>query len=512
MLRNNNLQNKFAFLGMLFALPVGALQLYAFPPYNLILIGFRPYLYVFIAAKYLAVSRLVLVSLLLGCGCFFHGMDWIYDLGDWVDPEFRASVDLVNTGVLFFLAIFGFVLPAVFTRVTMKLLTPKYFPFVFTLFFTLFEWIRSTIFTGLPYFQPGYLLIDTPFAPLAQLSGVLLLTLIFYALIAGAASVFMTENKRGSAGLLLICALIAVFAKYAPLLSDDQSVETPFVVRVIQGQETNQEKESLQGAADRITQYLNWSNQTGEYGYPSVVIWPEGSVQPRGGHYRKISEQLGLLESQGTSLLYGSYTEQYQQQFNTLMGGRDLSVLYRKNHLIPFGEYTPDLAIPFLNLSSHLPEVKYNNLHQGVHNQPPVEMDGLRFRAAICFEIMFGDELRHAGEPYDFLVHVSDLSWFAGTPVAEHMLHMARMRALETGKPVLRSANMGISAVIDPQGQVYAMAHRDEAGFIDALVTPQEGVTPYLKYGVTPLIILMLIALVLLLSTRFMRIKLYLFN
>ena len=508
MFRSHKQQNKYVSCAVVFALPVGALQLYAFPPYNLILIGFLPYLYVYIAAKYLTLSRLAIVSLLLGCGCFFHGMYWVYDFGSWVDLEFRNSVALVNTGILFLLALFGFVLPALFTRWSSARVGQQYFPFIFTLCFTLFEWVRSTIFTGLPYFQPGYLLIDTPYAPLAQMSGVLLLTLIFYALIASTASVVLMEKKRGAAGLLGVCLLLGVVAQWVQPLSDDQQqVKASFVVRLIQGQETNQEKESIHGASDRVTQYLDWSTQSGEMGYPTVVIWPEGSVQPGGGHYRKIFEQLELLEAQGTSLLFGSYTELYQQQFNALTGGPDLSVLYRKSHLIPFGEYTPDLPIPFLNLGNHLPEVKYNSLSEGVANQPPAAIAGYRFRTAICFEIMFGDELRQAGEPYDFLVHVSDLSWFEDTPVADHMLHMARMRALETGKPVLRATNMGVSTAIDPQGRVYAQVNRGEEGFIDARVTPQMGVTLYMKYGVTPLLAFMLISLLLIISTRFLRTK-----
>ena len=159
------------------------------------------------------------------------------------------------------------------------------------------------------------------------------------------------------------------------------------------------------------------------------------------------------------------------------------------------------MYIPFLNVGQHLPEMNNSSLTKGPKYQPVSALGDITFRAGICFELIFGDELRITKSDYGVFIHISDLGWFYGTPVAFHMQQMARMRAIEFSKPVLRATNFGISSVIDHQGQVVAQVTSQKEQYFDANVISQKGLTPYVRFGSTPLVWVMFV-LYLVLITR----------
>ena len=201
-----------------------------------------------------------------------------------------------------------------------------------------------------------------------------------------------------------------------------------------------------------------------------------------------------------TGLLAGiiHYDLKQQRFFNTVLGmgvqdaeGKESYYYEHKNryykyHLLPIGEFVPfeDLLrpiAPFFNLPM-------SSFSRGDEVQPNLIAKGLKFAAAICYEIIFPDEVRRNVQPdTDFLLTVSNDAWF-GTSIGpwQHM-EIARMRALELARPLLRDTNTGITIVTEIDGSIIAQIPQFEAGVLRAEVRPAHGQTPYLRFGSWPM-------------------------
>ena len=438
-----------------------------------------------------------MLSFSLGCGIFFKGMIWVYSFSESIDPEFKYSVVIINSIILLLLALFSTTFPAVTSYYFSKYLKRKAPYLIAVLVFTIFEWIRSTLFTGLPYYQPGYVLIDSPFAALAPVGGVLLITFVFFCLIA---CVLIFLSSKGKQRLVPVFALMGIVLVTGVLNFQDWSKDAgSYLVRIVHGSSSNADKEDYLKMHQRLDRYIEYTLASPT---PKLIIWPEGSVNSGQGMYRKIRSKTKALSRAGVTVLFGGYPENYQEKYNALLSAEKLKVEYRKYHLIPFGEYTPDIPIPFLNIGQHLPEIDNSSLTKGPVYQPVSLSGDLTFRTAICFELIFGDEIRITQSDYGLFIHISDLGWFNGTPVAFHMLQMARMRALELSKPVLRATNFGISSAIDHKGNVVKKITDQAEQYFDVEITTQKGLTPYVRFGSTPLVWLMGIYLILLFLSK----------
>ncbi|PWQ92270.1 apolipoprotein N-acyltransferase [Leucothrix pacifica] len=214
---------------------------------------------------------------------------------------------------------------------------------------------------------------------------------------------------------------------------------------------------------------------------PDLVIWPESSIAMelrRVYHYLK--EGAVALEASGTPIMLGGYRNIGGRMFNSFMQASNPDKYYTKRHLIPFGEYTPDW--PFIDLSQFLPEQDMDNLKEGLNQQSLISVAGVKLAVAICYEILFSEELRHDWKEATVLVYISDLSWFKDTWASPQLLQMAQMRAIESGKPLVTSTNHGVTAIIDSHG-VITQRVEGEAGYIDGVIIPKSGSTPYTNYG-----------------------------
>ena len=162
---------------------------------------------------------------------------------------------------------------------------------------------------------------------------------------------------------------------------------------------------------------------------------------------------------------------------------------YDKVHLVPFGEFLPFRSL--LNLLSGMIEIPFSDLSAGRERQDPFlinyEKDGARSTAKlstfICYEAVFGDELRYLGEQSDFLVNVSNDAWFGDSIGPWQHFEITRARAIELQREMVRATNNGITALIDRKGQVKAILPQFEQGVLEVEVMPYGGVTTYSRTG-----------------------------
>jgi apolipoprotein N-acyltransferase len=154
---------------------------------------------------------------------------------------------------------------------------------------------------------------------------------------------------------------------------------------------------------------------------------------------------------------------------------------YRKSHLVPFGEFIP--LRPILGeLVSRL-AIPLQDFSRGTPEQQPLAVAGEQVAINICYEDVFGDEIIRQLPQATLLVNVSNVAWFGRSIAPQQHLQIAQMRALETGRYMLRATNTGMTAVVSPQGLVEAVAPEFQSAVLTRTVAGMRGSTPYVRWG-----------------------------
>jgi len=356
------------------------------------------------------------------------------------------------------------------------------------------EWLRGWLFSGFPWLSLGYGQIDGPlaaWAPVAGVHGVSLLT----ALGAGALSVLVTGPQRARmAGL----GVLAGGALLTALLTGREWT-TPagpaLQVALVQGGISQDRKwlleelETTKGLFRDLT--LNLADA-------DLIIWPEAAIPALAHEEEDFLRSIGeLMKARSQELILGMLTfdfgtGEFRNSLLTIGGNNGI---YYKRHLVPFGEYFP---VPdFIRNVLRLMNLPYTDITPGLDGQRPLLVRGVALAPTICYEDAFGTELRDFLPEAGLLVNVSNDGWF-GDSIAPHQhLQMARFRALESGRFMLRSTNTGITAVIDPLGTVVRQGAQFKAVVVSANVQPRQGATPWVRFGNWPVLavcILLLLA------------------
>ena len=168
---------------------------------------------------------------------------------------------------------------------------------------------------------------------------------------------------------------------------------------------------------------------------------------------------------------------------------------HNKHHLVPFSEVFP---VPgFIRNWLKLQGLPYSSFDRGAAQQEPLEAAGQRIAAGICYEDAYGSTLLPVMPTATMLLNVTNDSWFGHSTARYQHLQISRLRAMETGRPMVRAANDGVSAVIGHRGEIIARAPEYEANVMRASLQPRTGLTPYARIGNWPVVLLALVLSVL---------------
>ena len=181
--------------------------------------------------------------------------------------------------------------------------------------------------------------------------------------------------------------------------------------------------------------------------------------------------------------------------YNAIISLENPGRFYYKVHLVPFGEYLP-LRDWLASALSFLP-VPQSDFSSGDPDQPLLEAAGHPVGASICYEVAFGEELIRTLPEAAFLVNISNDAWFGDSLAPHQHLEMARMRARETERYLLRATNTGISAIIDADGRIVAHSPQFEMATVTHTVQPRSGATPYVTFGNWPVVVFATVLLLL---------------
>jgi apolipoprotein N-acyltransferase len=217
-----------------------------------------------------------------------------------------------------------------------------------------------------------------------------------------------------------------------------------------------------------------------------VVILPETALP---AFFDKLPE--GYVEAiradaraRGKDVLVGAVERRFEGErfsyFNSVMVlGAGPSQSYRKRHLVPFGEFIPAgfgwvLAVL---------QIPLTDFARGEATQPPLAAGGTSFAMAICYEDIFGEEVIAQMPAAAILANVSNDAWFGESLAADQHLQFSQMRALETGRWMVRATNTGVTAAIDPRGIVVGRLPQFTRATLMAAPQPRAGSTPYSLWG-----------------------------
>jgi apolipoprotein N-acyltransferase len=355
----------------------------------------------------------------------------------------------------------------------------------------LVEWWRGWFLSGFPWLSAGYVLTDTPLNTLAPVGGVYLLSAVV--LVSGGALVALWQG--GTRVRVVAALLLALPWPLAWLAgrSEWTHAEGPAVsVALLQGA-VPQDQKWLEDNADHILDlYADLHRQA--LG-ARLIVWPESAL-PDAANF--LSKYLGGIWSQsranGSDVVVGimRIEDDGETWHNSLvaLGSADEPAFYDKHHLVPFGEYFP---VPhFVREWARLMSLPYSDFIPGAQVQPPLAVAGTTLSASICYEDAYGSAQLPTVRRSQLLVNVTNDAWF-GRSSARHLhFQIARMRALESGRWMLRVANDGITALIDPRGRIVAEAPEFEPAVLRGEVQPRGGDTPYLRFGNVPVVVLSL--------------------
>jgi apolipoprotein N-acyltransferase len=345
--------------------------------------------------------------------------------------------------------------------------------------YVLAEWVRGWLFTGFPWLNLGYTQMEGPlagFAPILGVYGLSLLTSLSGGLLWGLA------RLPGPARIWSGVGLVALWLGGAALQRVEwtESSGEPLTATMVQANIPQAIKWDPQARLDIMDAYVDL---TLAHLDSDLILWPETAIpdflhEVRGALIEPLAER---ARREGTEIVLGVpvLDQETGRYYNGLISIGSAEDLYTKRHLVPFGEFMPFKA--WLGPLAEAFAVPMSDFSRGDRAKPLLRVGGHLAGASICYEDAFPAEVAQALPDAQFLINVSNDAWFGDSLAPHQHLEIARMRALETGRYLLRATNTGISGIIDHRGRLLVEVPSFVRGAVSAEVSPRSGATPYVR-------------------------------
>ena len=342
------------------------------------------------------------------------------------------------------------------------------------------EWWRGWFLTGFAWLSLGYTQTDTWMAGLAPVVGVYGISALLL-VCAGAlvAIVLGSKRERLIAGVVFVVPWIAA----ASVQNVEWTRESgkPVQIAIVQGA-ISQDMKWLDENRDTILQTYRRLTDTA-LGTP-LIVWPEAALPLLANELVEYLQSLYREASaRGSGLVLGTVraSDDLKDYYNSVLAMDQTVAWYDKNHLVPFSEVVPVPA--FVRKYLQLMRLPYADFTRGGDNQPALHAGGLKLATTICYEDAYGSSQLAVLREADALVNVTNDAWFGHGSARHQHFQIARMRAIEANRFMLRAANDGISAVVGPRGEIVAEAPGFTPYVLKSSVTPRTGLPPYAYVG-----------------------------
>jgi apolipoprotein N-acyltransferase len=457
---------------------------------TLLALSFAPFAYSYLAIISLALLfcswqqcsalQAMIRGYCYGLGMFGLGVTWVF-----VSIYFYGNASIFASLLLSSLfAAFWAVFPALagYLSVTLaKYAKPALLLWIAPVIWILLEYGRGYwLLNGFPWLQIAYSQVDSVYAgflPLVGVYGTGLLLAVSAAVLAELIY-FKRHFGVGTATVLLLivsgCGLKHIHWT--------ETAGNPIKVALIQGNIDQGEK----WQEDRLVKTLfTYQQMTYMHWDADVIIWPETSIPAYlsqvDEHFLMPLEQQAQAHNADVIVSLLDRDSKTNAVFNAALVLGEQRSFYRKNHLLPFGEYMP--LQPLSGWVLHNIGMRLDDFSSGGNNQPLLKAGGYQFTTSICYEDAFGSEAIAQLAQTRYLVNLTNDAWFGHSLEPYQHLQMARARAIETGRYLLRATNTGVTAIIAPNGKVIRQAPLFETATVTGEIIPMQGITPYAKLG-----------------------------
>ena len=490
-------------IGNSLTLAAGALITLTLAPFDLWPLSFIACIILYLGLSQLSAGQAALRGWWFGLGMFASGTSWVYvsihDYGSAAPPLALFLTVIFVAGLALFLALFGWLWVRFFRQNNHSVSHAL----AFAALWVVIEAFRGWFLTGFPWLYIGYSQLNGPLAGLAPLGGVWLIS--FALALSSALLISLALNQqwlpRMGAGLLLITVWGLGLSMQGHQWTE--AAGKPLSVTVVQG---NIEQNLKWDPAQIEAQLTLYQSLTLNAAPSDLVIWPETAIpvlKDQAQGYLDSMER--IISRQDSALITGLPLRQNDLQgdlryYNAITTLGDSQGEYRKQKLVPFGEYVPlqDLLrglIAFFDLPM-------SDFARGPSQQAPLSAKGYKIAPYICYEVVYPEFAIELAAQSDLLLTISNDTWFGTSIGPMQHLQMAQMRALEAGRWMIRATNNGVSALIDPHGQITVTVPQFEQAVLRGSVVPMHGLTPYLRWQSWPLILLSVLCLMLAVAQR----------
>ncbi|MFM9835920.1 MAG: apolipoprotein N-acyltransferase [Methylophilaceae bacterium] len=353
------------------------------------------------------------------------------------------------------------------------------------------DWVRSWIFTGFPWLTLGYSQVPRSplagFMPIVGVYGVSVMTVFLAVLITACFtkphSVIWKRNALAAITLTLVAGGILKVVEWT------SPIGKPFSVALVQGNIAQDIKWSPESAQGTIETYLSLTKAS----RAPLIILPETALPVIASQLDPSVKDIFSMHAKQNKgdILVGmvEYNEQTGEYFNSALNfGSAPTQTYRKNHLVPFGEFIP-LKQVFGWIYRDWLNIPLSDLTRGGTSQPPINLGQEKLGVNICYEDVFGEEIIQNAAKATLLINISNDAWYGHSIAAYQHMQFSQARALETGRYMLRATNTGATAAIDQHGEVLAHAPHDVKTTLDVRAQSYTGTTPYVRWGNWPFIL-----------------------
>ena len=495
------------FLNLIYVFFLGAISAYSLPPYNYFVINFITFslFFIFLFTKrknFINNKSFFKYGWFFGFGYFLFSLYWI-SISLTFDQSFKFLIPVALILLPAFLAIFYGSITYLFAKFYSKNVISSFF--IFSFLFGITEFVRGTILSGFPWNLIAFSFSENIyFIQILSLIGTYSFNLICVSLFSIPALFILKKTKKEIIVCLFFIMVSFSFLIFGNLKNNEfnslQAIKNPFTIRAISSNISLDRFYSKQDELKIINELISLSNS--EKKKPTIFLWPEGIIPDTYLEDMKLYKNLfsnnfgdddliilginNVETKNNKKLLFNSMTV-----FNNKL---DIVQNYNKVNLVPFGEFTPFQSVLGL-LGTKTITNDYQSFSSG-DSRVPFDIKNNKFELSllplICYEIIYSGKL--SGENnFDYIINISEDGWFGNSIGPKQHFSHSIFRSIESGKYIIRSANNGISAVINPMGIVEKKIEFGSKGYVDLSESRLTKPTFFMLYGNKIFLVLILI-------------------
>ena len=463
---------------------LGGLYTLSFSPYNISILAFLSILLFMLFINIDSKRLSIIQSLFFSLGYFSVGTYWLQNvINNFADINYFLTIIIIAIFTIY-LSMFV-VFPVIITTLLNQNLkiNKSFLLIILSILITFFEIARGYMFSGFSWLNFGQAAINTPLDYFFPVFGVHGLTFIIFLISIIFINIIKSENRIFfiSLSLILVIIYLGIFNKnWTYLTKKDINV---FIVQ------PNIKNKIIYSDNDILNRIKVLSDLTTSINHSEtdIVLWPEAPLPIT---YNKLENTVykKILNSipESTHLLIGTFYQDKKFIYNSIVNASDSSNQSRKKHLVPFGEYLPfkdNLSFLYKILGMNLYDIK-----KGVNNNS-IQIKNFIAHALICYESIFSKDSLVVNGQSDFIINVSNDGWFGDSLAPFQHLDSLIMRSLENQRYSIRSTNNGISAIINPFGDIEEHINFNKKGVISKKIYARNGHTPISQHGYSILFI-----------------------